>query len=260
MTRRDQAIVSERVAVITGAAGGIGAPLLESWAAHGGKAVAVDVEPIPQARDGHAYVAVRADVTSAADCARIVTTAVDVFGQLDVVFNVAGLCPYPSGIMDIDEDVWDRVLAVNLKAIFLLARAAVPILRVSDSPAIVNVASVHAFAAMPRSAAYAASKGAVAALTRQMAVDLAADGIRVVALAPGAVNTASSRAGAADLGTSLDQLGFSADATKLGHLAEPPDVAAALLWLTTSSAALLNGTTVLADNGLLAQLPRGDWS
>jgi NAD(P)-dependent dehydrogenase (short-subunit alcohol dehydrogenase family) len=119
---------------------------------------------------------------------------------------------------------------------------------------IVNTTSVHAFATMDRCAAYAASKGAIVALTRQMAIDLAPDGIRVVAVAPGSVDTPLTRAELARRGQTVQEAGFAADARSLGRVCRPQEIAEVVAWLASGAAGAVNGSTVIADAGLLASL------
>ena len=169
--------------------------------------------------------------------------------------NIAGICPPATGITKVTEETWDRVFAVNVKAIFLLSRACVPLLAAApQGRVIVNVASVHAFAAQPESTPYAASKAAVVGLTRQMAVDLASYGIRVVAVAPGRVDTPMTQAFVATPGTDGASPGFSKDGQSIGWFADAPDIAEVVVWLASAGARFINGATVVADGGLLAKM------
>lgn len=253
-------MTGRRVAIVTGAAGGIGRACAERLAADGlavvcadldGKGAAAAAERIEAA--GGSALACETDVSVDADCRRAAAAA-QRLGELIVLCNIAGISPFASGIATVDEELWDRVLAVNVKSVFLMSRACLDQLAGAADAVICNTASVHAFAAMPESAPYAASKGAVVALTRQMAVDLATSGVRVVAVAPGSVDTPASRAGAEALGTTLDALGFVSDPHRLGWLGSPGDVAAAVSFLVSPAARFVNGTTVVVDGGLLAPL------
>jgi NAD(P)-dependent dehydrogenase (short-subunit alcohol dehydrogenase family) len=148
----------------------------------------------------------------------------------------------------------ERLLTVNVMAVFRLGRHAIPELRRNGGGVIVNTTSVHAFATMDRCAAYAASKGAIVALTRQMAIDLAPDGIRVVAVAPGSVDTPLTRAELARRGQTVQEAGFAADARSLGRVCRPQEIAEVVAWLASGAAGAVNGSTVIADAGLLASL------
>ncbi len=129
----------------------------------------------------------------------------------------------------------ERLLAVNVGAVFRLSRHAIPLMRAAGGGVIVTTSSVHAWASMPANAAYAASKGALVALTRQLALDLAPDGIRVVGVAPGSVDTPMTHEALARMGVDAAAAGFDASgsATAIGRVARPEETAAVLAWLTT---------------------------
>ena len=155
-------------------------------------------------------------------------------GELRILCNIAGISPFSSGIAHVKEELWERVFAVNVKSVFLMSQACLPFLLLCPShPVIVNMASVHAFAALPESAPYAASKGAIVALTCQMAVDLAPSGIRVVAVAPGAVDTPSSYTAAFGLEVDTHELRSLKDQRHLGWPGDPEDIAEAVAWLAS---------------------------
>lgn len=240
--------------IVTGAASGIGLSTAHAFASDGWQVVCVD-------RDAGGLAAAAAAVGGEAVCgnvasdatARAAAEAANRIGRLAAVCNIAGINPPDAGVLAVTDEVWDEVMAVNVRAIVHAARYAVPAM--IDGGAIVNMASVHAFAAMTATAPYAASKGAVVALTRQLALDLAPRGIRVVAIAPGSVDTPMSAAAVAHDGLSLEELGFPRDRRALGRVAEPDEIAAAIVWLAGEHASFVNGTTLVADGGLLARLP-----
>jgi NAD(P)-dependent dehydrogenase (short-subunit alcohol dehydrogenase family) len=249
------------VAVVTGAGNGIGRATAACLAHDEMHVVCVDCDGAAAHRtaaalraQGAAATGFAADVSRDDDCRAVVDVAAEI-GRVRSLCNVAGISPFATSITQVDEAEWDRVFAVNVKSIFLMSRACLPHMEASLAPVIVNVSSVHAFAAMPESAPYAASKGAIVALTRQMAVDLATVGVRVVAVAPGAIDTQLTHAGAEALGMSLDELGFTKDQRRLGWLGEPEDVAQAISWLVSDRARFINGSTLTVDGGLIAQLP-----
>ncbi|MHB1599937.1 MAG: SDR family NAD(P)-dependent oxidoreductase [Acidimicrobiales bacterium] len=256
--------MSTRVAVVTGAGQGIGKATSARLAADGLHVVCADrvaeaaERTAATLRDaGWSATGCAADVSKDADCIGVAEVAAGL-GEVRVLCNIAGISPFSSGIAQVSEELWDRVFAVNVKSVFLMTRACRPhLVAAGDGAVVVNMASVHAFAALPESAPYAASKGAIVALTRQMAVDLAAAGVRVVAVAPGAVDTPSSYTGARGLGADTQELGFVKDPRRLGWLADPDDVAAVVAWLASPQARFVNGTTVVVDGGMLAQLPVG---
>jgi NAD(P)-dependent dehydrogenase (short-subunit alcohol dehydrogenase family) len=254
---------TERVAVVTGGATGIGYAAARRIAMGGGAVVlcahvdglVAEAERSLRA-EGLRVTGAVADVTSAADMERLVATAVSAYGGVDVLVNSAGIQTYGT-VADTGEETWDRTIAVNLKGMFLASRAAIPALRARGGGAIVNVASVQAYAAQAGVAAYAASKGGVLALTRAMAVDHAAERIRVNAVCPGSVDTPMLR-WAADLFRG-DQ---TADATvadwgrthPLGRVAEAAEVAEVIAFLASERASFVSGADYKVDGGLMAQL------
>ena len=250
-----------RSALVTGAASGIGRAVALRLAADGWGVLAVDRDDEGARRvaaeiaaGGAQARATTADVTDAVACERAVAAAVEL-APLRLLVNVAGVMTTDDSVEDLADADLDRVLAVNVAAIFRLGRHAIPALRRSGGGAIINVASVHAFATMDRCAAYAASKGAIVALTRQMAIDLAVDGIRAVAVAPGSVDTPMTDAELARRGAaSSAEVGFTADTRALGRVTTPEEVAEVVAWLASPAARIVNGSTVVADAGLLARL------
>ena len=248
------------VAIVTGAGSGIGAATATLLAARGWHVVGMDRDAatleatVAAIRDaGGAATPFAGDVSSDDECAGAVATAAAA-GRLAAVCNIAGIAPYRTSVTEVDPALWNRVLAVNLTSVYLMCRHAAPVMRDGGGGAIVNTASVHAFANQPGSAPYAASKGAIVALTRQMAVDLTAWGIRVNAVAPGSVDTPMSRSAAETLGTTLAELGFVNDPRALGRIADAAEVAAAFGFLVGPESSFVNGTTLVVDGGLLAPL------
>jgi NAD(P)-dependent dehydrogenase (short-subunit alcohol dehydrogenase family) len=198
----------------------------------------------------------RADVTSSAEVEGLVRLAAERYGGVDILVNSAGIQRYGT-VVDTPEELWDEVLAVNLKGMFLTAKHCIPEMRRRGGGAIVNIASVQAFATQAGVAAYSASKGGVVALTKAMAVDHAADNIRCNAVCPGSVDTPMLR-WAADL--------FKGDSTQdetirswglshpLGRVARPEEVAEAIAFLASDRASFVTGSELRVDGGLLAQI------
>jgi NAD(P)-dependent dehydrogenase (short-subunit alcohol dehydrogenase family) len=169
-------------------------------------------------------------------------------GRLDVLVNVAGIGS-TTNTPDTSLETWERVFAVNVTGTFLCCKHAIPALASTGEGAIVNVASVAGLVGFRNRAAYCASKGAVIAFTRALAIDHAADGIRVNAVCPGTIETPWVRRLVDDAGESLDALRAR---QLLGRLGTPEEIADAILYLASEAAAFLTGTLLTVDGGLTA--------
>jgi NAD(P)-dependent dehydrogenase (short-subunit alcohol dehydrogenase family) len=251
---------NRRVALVTGAASGIGRATALRLAAAGDAVLLADrdarglAEAAAEiaARGGVAAVAA-VDVASDAACAEAVAAAARL-GPLRALVHVAGVTAAPDTVETTSDADLERVLGVNVGAVFRLGRHAIPLLRAAGGGAIVTTSSVHAYASMTGNAAYAASKGALVALTRQMALDLAPDRIRVVGVAPGSVDTAMTRAELDRRGLTPEAAGFTTEAGAIGRVMAADEIAAVIAWGASDDATALNGTTIVADAGLLARL------
>jgi NAD(P)-dependent dehydrogenase (short-subunit alcohol dehydrogenase family) len=244
--------VAPQVAIVTGAARGIGAAIADALAAAGMAVACFDVlEPGGPSPAGEDRAYLRVDVSRAAEVEAAVSAVAHRFGRIDVLVNNAGILDYHA-VHDTPEDTWDRVMAVNAKSVFLMSRAVIPHLKAAGGGAIVNISSVHAVATVRRFAAYAASKGAVLSLTRQMALDYADDGIRVNAVVVGSVDTQMS----AEHGAAMARDGIVPPAATgaIGRTAEPGEIARAVAFLASPQSSFLTGAPLIADGGLLAQL------
>jgi len=201
---------------------------------------------------GGEAVPVIADLARPEDCASVVAAAVGAAGRLDVVFNNAGVGTMVVGgtVETIALDKWDLALDVNVRAMYLVSRAALPSLRRAGGGSIINTASVSAFrgSASRPSHAYAASKGAVLALTPAMAASYGSDRIRVNAICPGTIRTRLT----ADI---IDRVELEVAAGRqipLGRVGEPEDIARCALFLASDDAAWISGTHIVVDGGALA--------
>jgi NAD(P)-dependent dehydrogenase (short-subunit alcohol dehydrogenase family) len=243
------------VALVTGAARGIGRAVALALAARELTVVGLDTGDAGdlQARlreHQPASTVLRCDVSSAAQVDQAVAAAA-ALGPLTTLVNCAAILTCHD-VATTDEAEWDRVFAVNVKGTYLTCRAAVPRLRAAGGGCIVNLSSVHALATMSDMAAYAASKGAVLALSRQMAIDYAADGIRVVPLIVGSVDTEMSRQHAAAQG--LPPGHAEPGNRALGRMGAPAEVAEVIAFLVSAQAGFITGSPVVADGGMLTHL------
>jgi NAD(P)-dependent dehydrogenase (short-subunit alcohol dehydrogenase family) len=248
------------VALVTGAASGIGRATAERLAADGQQVALVDrdasaLNEVAAAlrAAGGAATPIVADLGTSEQCERAVRETAQL-GPLRTVVNVAGIMSQGDTVERLPDAMLEAIMAVNVLAVFRLGRHAIPLLRASGGGAIVLTTSVHAFATMDACAAYAASKGALAALTRQMALDLAADGIHVCGVAPGSVDTPLTRAELIRRGQDAASAGFATDPREIGRVMAAEEIASVIAWVASPQASALTGTTVVADAGLLARL------
>lgn len=225
-------------ALVTGAGSGIGAAVARQLAAAGAEVIVADLEPDAVADELGAH-ALCLDVRDEAQVA-------PAMGELDVLVNLAGIGSTTTA-PDTSLEVWDNVFAVNARGTFLCCKHAIPSMIGRGGGAIVNVASVAALVGLRNRAAYCASKGAVVALTRALAVDHVGDGIRVNAVAPGTVDSPWVRRLVDETGESLDALRAR---QPLGRLGLPDEIADAVLYL--AAAEFVTGSVLVIDGGLTA--------
>lgn len=247
-----------KVAIVTGAASGIGKATAELFALEGAAVGVVDIRGDAAEQvaagirgGGGQALAVAADVTDDAQVRAAVAAVTEAFGAVTVLYNNAGIGS--TGAVDVaEEDDWDRCFDINVKSTFLCSRAVVPGMLAAGGGSIVNQASVAAIVGVPNFAAYCAAKGAVAALTRSMSVDLAPKGIRVNALAPGTVYTPLMEPMLTARGGGDLQKGLAMTVAKypIGRLGNPEDIAAAALFLAAPEADFVTGAVLAADGGM----------
>lgn len=253
--------LADKVALITGAGSGIGRATAHLFAAEQAAVAVVDLDldaamtVVAEIEDaGGRALALGADVANAASITAAVDATVAAFGHLDVVYNNAGVDARGS-VEETEEADWDRCFAVNAKGTYLTSRAAVPHLVAAGGGSIINQASVAALVGIPRFAAYCAAKGAVAALTRAMAVDLSPQGIRVNAIAPGTVFTPLMEPMLRARGDGDLEVGLARTVVKypIGRLGTPEEIAAVALFLASDEAGFVTGAVLNADGGMTAQ-------
>jgi 3-oxoacyl-[acyl-carrier protein] reductase len=254
-SRPDEGRLSGRAAVVTGAARGIGRAIVERLAVEGAAVAfsyrghAEEAAELAErlARAGRSVVAVRADVSVAADCDRLVATAVDRYGRLDILVNNAAETDTHRDWTAISEADWDHVMAVNARGGFLCFRAAYPYLRQSPAGRVVNIGSVTFEIGQARLLHYVASKGAVVGFTRSLAREIGPDGITVNAVEPGAIQTEAE----AELfpGQAAATAVTMAGRQSIGRRGLPSDVAGAVAFFASDDAAFITGQTLLVDGG-----------
>ena len=256
---RDQSPKSQGFYIVTGAASGIGAASLRMLVDRGASVLGLDVdldgmEGIVKDLDlkSQRVFIRKCDLSREADIAKVFKEFQEY--SLTALLNIAAVLSSDSSIADLPTSIWDKVLNVNARGIFLTSKYALPLFQNAGGGVIVNVSSVHAYGSMPNNSAYAASKGAVVALTAELALELNSRNIRVVGVAPGAVRTPMTTKDIKKDGAKLRALGFPTDGKSIGHVGEPEEIAEALIWISSPSASFVNGTTLVVDGGLLARL------
>jgi NAD(P)-dependent dehydrogenase (short-subunit alcohol dehydrogenase family) len=194
---------------------------------------------------------VRGDVSRAEDCRNAVQETAQAWGGVDILFNNAGIVRRAT-VTELSEEDWDRVMAVNVRSMFLMSKYVIPLMEQAGSGAIINNASGWGLTGGPRAAVYCASKGAVVNLTRAMAVDYGLKNIRVNCIAPGDTDTSMLRNEAKQLGE--PEAAFLKDSASrpLGRIARPEEIAATVVFLASEAASFITGAILPVDGGGLA--------
>jgi NAD(P)-dependent dehydrogenase (short-subunit alcohol dehydrogenase family) len=251
-------ILEGKRAIVTGAASGIGRATAVLLAREGAAVIAADLDEAGVggvaatiAAEGGRAAGVRCDVTVETDCRRLVEAAVAGFGGLDIVVNCAGIIRRTS-VVDTAEADWDLVMAVNVKAVYLLGKHAIPEMALDGGGVVVNIGSGWGLKGGPRAASYCASKGAVVNLTRAMAIDHGPQGIRVNCVCPGDTDTPLLRSEAQQLGEDVTAFLASSAERPIPRLGTPEDTARAVLYLASDAASWVTGATLVVDGGGLA--------
>jgi len=252
-----------KTVIVTGGAKGIGRAISLSFARAGANTVCADIDEAAGAEITQLAAAaegkllfVKADVSQAAECKALVEQTVAEFGGVDILCNNVGIQPTSSYLPahELTEEMWDRIINVNLKSRFLMTKYCVPEMKKRGGGAIINTASVQGVQSAYGVAPYAASKGGDLSLTRQLALEYAKDNIRVLAVNPGTIETPLALEGS----TSVEALREAAARTHpLGRIGQPEEIANVVLFLASDKASFMTGSYVNVDGGMLA---KGAWA
>ena len=246
-----------QVALVTGGAQGIGKAIAESFQQAGARVCILDCEPVTGAASADELTAVdavtpvsflRADLENVSDITATAESVKRLYGHVDILVNNAGV-EIDKPFTEMTVEIWEHVMAVNLRAPFLLTQALAPLFPASGG-AVVNISSIHATHAFPDSIAYACSKAGLVALTRNLALELAPRGIRVNAVCPGYIDTRLWTEYVRRAPDSEELASLTASLHPLGRRGLPQDVADAVLFLAASGSSFITGTQIVVDGGL----------
>ena len=252
-------LLNDKVAVITGAGSGIGRASAIKFAREGAKVVVADVQDDGSAETvrsiqsaGGTAAAIHTDVTDASAVDRMIKTAVETYGRLDILFNNAGMI-IKGTVLDVDEESFDRIFAVNVKGVFLGCKAAIPIMLSQGGGVILNTASQMGTVGFEESSIYPATKGAVIQMTRCLALDHATDGIRVNALCPGPIETPMNLQSSHLMGDVAEDQKRLIDRTPLARKGTAEEMANVAAFLCSDESSFVTGAAILADGGWTAR-------
>jgi len=247
----------DKVALVTGAGSGIGRATALAFAGEGAKVVVADVvvqdgeETVRMIKDAHGQaIFIKTDVSRPDEVEEMVKKTITTYGRLDCACNNAGINGGAHTLTRCTEDLWDSVISINLKGVWLCMKYEVLQMRSQGGGSIVNMASMLGLVGAPGSPAYVASKHGVVGLTKSAALEYAGKGIRVNAIAPGNIDTPMNRRLVADhpqLETWL------VEAEPMGRMGKPEEIAAAVLWLCSDEASFVTGHALAVDGGIVAQ-------
>jgi NAD(P)-dependent dehydrogenase (short-subunit alcohol dehydrogenase family) len=244
-----------KIAIITGGASGIGSATAQLFTEQGANVVIADISTehgklVQRKIDksgGHA-IFVKCNVTQSTDCQHAVKTAVEMFGGLDILFNNAGIVRR-ADIISTTEEEWDNVMDVNVKSMFLMSKYAIPEITKRGGGVIINMGSGWGMKGGRNAISYCASKGAVVNMTRAMAIDHGSQNIRVNCICPGDTDTPMLRNEAKQLGQPEDEFFAIAKERPLNRIAQPIEIAQAVLYLASEEASYITGAVIAIDGG-----------
>lgn len=256
--RTSRGVLNGKVALITGAASGIGRATALLFAREGAAVAVVDMNEtkghiVAQKLidEGRQAFFVYCDVTRAADCQSAVQQTVEQLGKLNILFNNAGIIRRAS-VVETSEKEWDQVMAVNVKSVFLLSKYAIPMMIETGGGVIINTASGWGLVGGRDAASYCASKGAVVLLTKAMALDHGAQNIRVNCICPGDTDTPMLRNEAQQLGKPEEEFLAESAQRPLQRIGRPDEIAQAALYLASGASSYVTGIALVVDGGGLA--------
>ena len=258
---------SEHVVIVTGGGKGIGRGICLAFAEAGATVICADIddaagletESAGEASSG-SIIYRSGDVSKDAVCADLVSYAVEEYGGVHVLCNNVGIQPTSSYLPahEMSEEMWDRIIDVNLKSTFLMSRHAIPVMQRQGGGVIINTASVQGLQSAKGVCAYAASKGGQLSLTRQLALEYAADNIRVLAVNPGTIDTPLVDEALEATGSNTPEAREAMAAIHpIGRIGQPADIANVVLFLASDDASFMTGEYVCVDGGVMA---KGAWA
>ena len=252
----------DKAVIVTGGAKGIGNGICKGFAGEGARVLCADVDEKAgeviasesDQLDGTIHFQ-RADVAVNGECKGLVEWAVSEWGGVDVLCNNVGIQPVSSYLPahEFPEDLWDRILDVNLKSAFLMSKHCIPVMKKAGGGVIINTASVQGLQSMKGVSAYAASKGGILSLTRQLALEYAEDKIRVLAVNPGSIQSSMLDEAIEHMGGDRGKIIEDIAATHpIGRIGQPEDIANAMIFLASDKASFMTGEYVCVDGGMMA--------
>lgn len=251
--------MEKKVVLVTGGGSGIGRAIGMAFATQGAYVVVADVAiengnetvRLIKHKGGEALF-VRCDVSKTRDVQRMVQKTVETFGHLDYAVNNAGIPGMHKSIVDYPEDIWNRVLDINLTGVWLCMKYEIPQMLKQEGGAIVNIASIAGLAAHTGAAPYIASKHGVIGLTKAAALEYAKEGIRINAICPGITDTPLIENARSEVPEEVKKV-FSGETTPMARIALPEEIAGAAIWLCSNAASFVTGHALVIDGGMLAE-------